>query len=248
MAENKDFEAIMKEITGGLSGDPEADMKYLHEQGEKYKDHEYGKEILRACGRLMYELIPDDKKEELNKAFSKDGMGFDAALEEIRFNIYKKNYDTALKLMESMVQKYEEMDMFANDAVSEYFCFREPMEEILYRQYNEPEKDLRQAQIDYAALYLQYGSLLVDMKRIDDAAAALEKAKRWNPANAKIAFEHAETFKMRGMIDEFARLTKEIFKYAYRPEDLARCYRNMAYYFVEIKEYKVAGPFAIYSG
>ncbi len=29
MAENKDFEAIMKEITGGLSGDPEVDIKYL---------------------------------------------------------------------------------------------------------------------------------------------------------------------------------------------------------------------------
>lgn len=40
MAENKDFEAIMKEITAGLSGDPETDMKYLDEQGEKYKNHE----------------------------------------------------------------------------------------------------------------------------------------------------------------------------------------------------------------
>lgn len=38
----------------------------------------------------MYELIPDDKKEELNKAIQKDGRGFGATLEEIRFNIYKK--------------------------------------------------------------------------------------------------------------------------------------------------------------
>lgn len=248
MAENKDFEAIMKEITGGLTGDPEVDMKYLDEQGQKYKDHEYGKEILRACGRLMYQMIPEDKKAELIKTIKKDEMGYEATLEEIRFNIYKKNYDTALSLMESMVQKYEEMNMFATDAVSEYFCFKEPMEEILYRQYNESEKDIRRASIDYDEMYLQYGSLLVDMKRIEDASVALEKAKRWNPANAKIAFEYTETFKMRGMIEDFGRLTREIFKYAYRPADLARCYRNMAYYFVEVKDYKAAVCCLLFSG
>lgn len=224
MVDNKDFEAIMKSITGGLVEDPETNIKYLHEQCEKYKDHEYGKEIVRACGRLMYEIIPEDKKAELDKAVGKDQMGFDAALEEIRFNIYKKDYDKALKLTEDMVHKYEELDLFANDAVSEYFCFSEPMEEILYSYYNEPEKDIRRAQVDYALLYMQYGSLLVEMKRIDDAAAALEKAKRWNPASTMIAFEYAETFKIRGMIDKFAELTKGVFKYAFRPEDLARCY------------------------
>jgi hypothetical protein len=63
MAENKDFECIMKEITQGLTGNTKEDIKYLHEQGEKYKDHEYRKEILRACGRLMYDILPDDIKE-----------------------------------------------------------------------------------------------------------------------------------------------------------------------------------------
>ena len=240
MAENKDFEAIMKEITGGLTGDPEADMKYLDEQGQKYKDHEYGKEILRACGRLMYELIPDDKKEELNKIFSKDEQGYDAAMDEVRFNIYKKNYDKALKLIEDMVSKYEGMGMFKDDAVSEYHCFREPMEEILYCEFTKPEKDIRRATIDYAELYLTYGSLLVELERLDDAADALFKAMRWNPTNASIAFEYAETFKMRGMIEEFKDITRNIFKYAYRPEDMARCYRNMSYYFVEIKDYDTA--------
>lgn len=248
MAENKDFEAIMKEITSGLTGDPDVDLKYLDEQGTKYKDHEYGKEILRACGRLMYQILPEDRKAEINKAIEKDGMGFNATLEEVRFNIYKKDFDTALKLMEGMVQKYEEMNMYANDTVSEYFCFNEPMEEILYKQYNNPEKEIRRAQVDYGAMYLHYGSILVDLKRIEDAAGALEKAYRWNPASTKIAFEYIETFKMRGMIEDFGRLTRETFKYAYRSAALARCYRNMAYYFVEIKDYKAAVCCLLFSG
>ena len=240
MADKKDFEAIMTSITAGLSGDSKADIKYLQEQSEKYKDHEYGKEIVRACGRLMYQVLPDDKKEELGKGFGKIAMGFDAALDEIRFNIYEKRLDVALKLMEAMVQKYEEMGMYENDAVSEYYCFREPMEEILYCEYNEPKKDLRRSQVDYAEMYLLYGSLLIELNRIEDATEVLAKAKRWNPAYARLAFEHAESYKMRGMLDEFAKLTKETFKYAYYPKDLARCYRNMAFYLVEKKEYKAA--------
>ncbi|MBE6063422.1 MAG: hypothetical protein E7207_07700 [Clostridium butyricum] len=42
------------------------------------------------------------------------------------------------------------------------------------------------------------------------------------------------------MFEDFARITSETFKYAFRPSDLARCYRNLAFYYVERKDYKVA--------
>ena len=247
MKNEKDFEEIMKQITGGLSGDYESDIKYLKEQGEKYRNNEYGTEILRAIGRMIYDLIPEGKKAELENALGKDGMGFDAALEEVRFNIYKKNHDKALKLIENMVKKYEDMNLFRSDNVSEYFCFKEPMEEIIYSHYKKSEKDIRRSPVNYAEMFLLYGSLLVDMQRIEDAVVALEKAVRWNPINAKIAFEYTETFKIRGMIEDFGKYTREIFKYVYSPDDLARCYRNMAYYFVELKDYKAAVCCLLYS-
>ena len=111
---------------------------------------------------------------------------------------------------------------------------------ILYRNYTKPEKDIRRATYDYADMYLTYGSLLVEMKRPGDAAKALSSAMKWNPSYARIAFEYAETFKMRTMIEEFKDITMGIFKYAYRPADLARCYRNLGYYFVEMKDYETA--------
>lgn len=240
MTENNEFDEVMKDITRGFTGDVNHDLMYLQEQAEKYKGHKYEKEILRACGRLMYEIIPDEKKEEIAGIVSKDNMGFDAALDEVKFNIYKKNYDRALELIEEMVSKYEELDLFANDSVSEYYCFTEPMEEIIYRHSSKSNRDFRKAEIDYVQLYLTYGILLVEMKRFDDAAKALEKAKRWNPVNSTIAFEYIETFKMRNMLEDFAALTRKCFKFVFKPKDLARCYRNMAYYFVEIEDYKAA--------
>lgn len=238
--ENKDFETIMKKITDGLTADPKQNMLYLQEQMEKYKDHTYGEEIVRACGRLLYETMPEEMKEKLAEFIDKDGKGFDAALEEIQFNIYKKKYDTALKLMEAMVEKYEKLDMYVDDEVSEYHDFQEIFEEILYKQIHNPKKEVRRAQVKYANLYFQYGSLLFELQRYDDAEAALKKAMKWNPSSAKIAFEHAETFKARGMMDKYYAASREIFKIAFRPDELARCYRNLGYYFVEKGELQSA--------
>lgn len=72
MANNKDFESIIKEITGGLIGESEKDIEYLKNQMEKYKDHEFGKEIIRACGRMMYALIPEDKKDDFEDIYDPD--------------------------------------------------------------------------------------------------------------------------------------------------------------------------------
>ncbi len=244
---HKDFETIMKKITAGLTGNTEQDMPYLKEQMKKYKDHAYGKEIARACGRLLCEVIPDDMKEELVGLIYKDSKGFDAALEEIQFNIYKKEYDTALKLMEAMVEKYENLGMYADDEVSEYLDFKEIFEEVLYKLIYNPNKEVRKVPIRYSDLYFQYGSLLFELKRYDDAEGVLKKAMRWNPSNATIAFEHAETFKARGMMDEYYTASCEIFKIAFRPNELARCYRNLGYYYVEKENFQTAACCGVFS-
>ena len=59
------YDEIMRKITAGLTGDEEHDRAYLKEQMEKYKEHELSTEIIRACGRLFYDLVPENKKEEL---------------------------------------------------------------------------------------------------------------------------------------------------------------------------------------
>ena len=235
MAENRDFDSIMREITGGLSGDAKSDMAYLEEQMEKYKSHELGKEIIRACGRLIYGLIPDDKKEELAKAINNDSAGTEAALEEVRFNIYKKDFDKALRIMEALVTKTEDLHAFEDDQVSEYHVFDEFFEEILYSYRANPEKDLRQAQLPYTEIYMLYGSLLVEVKRYSDAQDALRKGLRWNPVSFRLMSEYIETYKITGDLEQFFSLTKDAFKIAFRSADVARCYRNLGFYFVEKK-------------
>ncbi len=239
-ADVKDFDSIMREITAGFSADSKKDIAYLQEQMEKYKNHEMGQEIIRACGRLMYELLPDDKKEELCRLINNESSGTEATLEEVRFNIYKKNYDKALKIMEALVKKIEDMNAFQDDQVSEYHVFDEFFEEVLYQYRNKPKKDVRRAQVPYTEVYLLYGSLLVELQRIQDARVSLEKGLKWNPVSFRIMSEYMEIFKMTGDLDKFYALTLDAFKIAFHAADVGRCYRNLGYYFVEKELYSEA--------
>lgn len=234
------LDTILKEITAGLTGNSKEDILYLKNQMEKYKEHELNQEILRACGRLMYELIPDDKKKELEQVIENDAKGTDATIKEIRFNVFEGNIEKAFKLSEALVSKTEKEPMFKNDTASEYYTFNELFQEILFAYYNKPKRDIRSAAIPYSEIYYIHGNLLFELKRISEARKYLEKALRWNPASCKIAFEYIETFKVEKDYEKFYELTKEQFKYAYRREDVARCYRNLGFYFVEKEEYSVA--------
>ncbi len=241
MSEHKDFDSIMKGITSGLTGEPEKDIPYIQKICEEYKDHEYSKEILRACGRLMYDMIPDDKKEELNKAAGKDTLGTEATIEEIRFNIYKKDYEKAFHIAEGLVRKVEDANLFQDDQVSEYHQFNEFLEEMLYKYLYKPSKEIRRAElIRYTEIYSLYGSLLVELKKIEEAREALKKGLRWNPVDFSITSEYIETFKMEGDMETFFQKTMEAFKIAIHAPQIARCYRNLGYYFTEKKLYPVA--------
>lgn len=240
MSNNKDFDVIMREITQGLTGDSEADFKYLKEQCEKYRNHEMGKEIIRACSRKMFELLSDDKKAELSNIINKDQDGINATLEEVRFNVYKQDYDKALSIIEALVNKIEESNMFQDDAVSEYRAFEDLFEEILYVHGAKPTKDVRHAQHPYSEIYLLYGSILFELKRYEDAQTALKKGLHWNPVSFRLATEYTETFKQTGDIEKFYELSKEAFRIAYHSKDLARCYRNLGYYYIEKEAWEAA--------
>lgn len=230
-----DFDEIMQKITQGLTGDSAQDIPYLKAQMEEYREHEMGKEIVRACSRLLVKMLPEDKKAELDNLFRNRELGIESALEEANFNIFKKKYDTALMIVERMVHTIEKEKLFADDSVSEFHAFREPFEAILYDYFTKPKRKLRRANEPYDEVYLTYGSLLFELKRYDEAAAALDKALRWNPVSASAMFERAEVFKVRGDMEGFFRQTKEALRFAFRTADVARCYRNIAFYFVEKK-------------
>ena len=237
----KTFDAIIKEIKAGLTGDYKIDLKYLDEKCREYKEHEMGKEIIRTCGRLMYDIIPETKKAELNEAMEQDRKADRAIIDEIKANIDKKEYDKALLMLEDYEKKISGIGFYEDDKVSEYFQFEEFIQEIIYRYRNRVTKEIREAKgIPYCEVYMIYGSLLVELKHFEEARTILKKGLRWNPLSFYMTMEYIETYKMEGNLDKAFELTIDAFKIAIHAAQIGRCYRNLGYVFAEKKLYPEA--------
>lgn len=234
------FNEIMEEIQEGLSGDPKHDIPYLDKQCDKYREHEFNLEIVRACSRMIAEMLPETEKEKFKKAVDEQKEMMGKILQEARFNVEKRKLKKAEELYRSFMRKLEALNMFKDDRESIYFSFNELFEEIIYSYFKRPERTIRAATFEYSRFYLEYGGLLFERKRFDEAQEVLEKAMKWNPVNTAIRAEHAEIFKARGDMEKFFELSREALDYAFRPEGIARCYRNFGFYFTEKKLYREA--------
>lgn len=235
-----ELENILGNITAGLTGDASQDIAYLKQQIEIYHDHEYAQEITRACGRMLYPLLPKEDKAEFQSIMEREQMGMEATLEEIRFAIFRKEYKKAEQMLSTMVERFESNGMFRSDQMTEYHSFYEPFEEVLYRFVDRPKRKLHNLELPYAQVYHEYGVLLSDLGRTEKAHLVLQKAVQWNPANAQITFDYIETYKKMGDLEAYFNLTRKTFHYAFRREDVAHCYRNLGSYFVQKKEYQAA--------
>lgn len=248
---NKDYHEIMTEITSQLTGDVKEDMKYLMAKSEEYKTHEMAKEILRGIGRLMYEIIPEDKREEINQVINNDNLGWKAALDEANYCIYKKDYYKAREILESLIQKLEDASVYTDDEVSVYRDFGESFENVLYMfraKAELNERIVRGAGYPYATIYTQYGSLLFELGEHYKAIEALEKARKWNPISADIAFEMAENYKVMGDLETFLKITREAYENCFRERTIARYFRNLAFYYSEKKKFREATACIMASG
>lgn len=243
----KSFDAVMQEITGGLTGDTKKDIAYLKKQCDKYRGYPQEKEIVRACGRLIFNLMPEDKKKAVASVAQNQETGQKSVLEEVRFKMFQKQYDDALALIESLIAGYEEANLYADDAVSEYHCFAELMELVLYMFHYKPEKEVRRSPTDYAEVYLLYGILLFDLNRNEDAIRALDKALKWNPVSVKILFERGQNLMRLGRQAEYENAVKQIFKVAFRPKDLAQCYRGLGFLYSEQGKFELAACCELFS-
>lgn len=145
-----------------------------------------------------------------------------------------------VEIIDSVINNQVELGIFKDDKVSEYHDFGEFFEEALYRYIYRLEKELRSAPFPYTEAYLIKGSVLIDLKRYEDAQKTFEEGLKWNPVSFSIRSEYIETFKVLGQIDKFFELSLDAFKVAFRPKQLARCYRNLGYYFIEKELYSEA--------
>lgn len=241
--DNKSFDEVMESITSGFVGDWETDRSYLVKQMEIYKEHPFSREILRACGRLLYSMMPEDKRQEIGQVIDNHRSAAEATLEEVAFNIKQGEWGRALELIEPLAEKMDELvasGWSSDDSKNRYFDFRNVIDEFVWRAHNDEERVIRPAAEPFAKVYLTYGSCLFEAQRYDDAIVACGKAIRWNPADVGLRFELGENYKRLGDMDSYEQVLRDLHPYIATANDLAHYHRAMGYYCIEQRHLRIA--------
>ncbi len=234
---NDEYTKILRRITNKLTGDWDRDRVFLNRMGDKYVHHPQGKEILRAIGRLLYTRMPEEYREEVGRIVHNDADYHQTVIAEVRELIHERRIDEAKQLIDKIVPPE---NLYAEDEVSIYYSFKNPVEEIFYEQRFAPEKTIRVPPFPFNEVYELLLYIQVEQMHLADARGTIAIALKRNPLNTTILFEAAELHKMRKELEEFLTATVKCHQFLYRRPDLARYFRNLGYCFIEKREWDEA--------
>jgi tetratricopeptide (TPR) repeat protein len=234
----KTIDEIVTEAKSGLTGEEGVDMLHLEHIVKEYANTSLGKEVESRMADLAYEILSDEKKEKLSQMIYIDGKRLDAVYAEALALVNDKKIKEAHKLTEALYTKIRINFRETEDQL--YLSIRNPLEHQLYLYFYSPSKTLQRAPFDLCAMVMLHGYVLLDLGKAEEAVAVLEDAIRYNPINSDPYFEMAECYKMLKQPEDLLGVTKETISIATSPITLSRCYCNLGYYCIEIKDYDSA--------
>lgn len=242
---NEQYNETITKILNGMTGITEYDATHLTLQINKYKWTEYGNEIAKECYRILINSMPKDKISKDAQHFDNYINGINASIEEAESLIHKRDFNKAKAILEPLVDQINQMrdaGFLCDNKVSKYIELSEPFEASIYHELIDSSKEIIDLSyhIKYATIYYRYGFILFEENKVLDARKYLKLAFDIAPCNSIIGFEYIETYRKLNEIDEFFKLTVDMFKIIYEPSMLARAYRNLGWYFAEKKQFNEA--------
>ena len=192
----------------------------------------------RAAGRLRLALAPKRKARTWRRNFRLLSERFDALLEEARQAAAQRRLDDALEMLAALEKRVD--GLFDEDEEARYFYFANPLEEAICDRVYPPEKTRRRAPIDYPLLYFSIGAVQLEARRPREAKAALNKALTFNPVDAETLCKIADVARRERDFAGYLKATTQALRFSYRRRDLARCYRNLGSFYVDVQRYDVA--------
>lgn len=192
----------------------------------------------RATGRLRLALAPKRKARTWRRNFRLLSERFDALLEEARQAAAQRRLDDALEMLAALEKRVD--GLFDEDEEARYFYFANPLEEAICDRVYPSEKTRRRAPIDYPLFYFTVGAVQLEARRPREAKAALNKALTFNPVDAETLCKIADVARRERDFAGYLKATTQALRFSYRRRDLARCYRNLGSFYVDVQRYDVA--------
>lgn len=232
---SESYQEIISQIKKSLTGDWEHDSRLLNECSNQYKDHPQGIELVKAITRLLYDVMPQDKKEAFAKVYDDDMKRLENVLLEVQNKVNAHMIDEAESLLvEAKLTEGFSDDLFREDNEAVYLSFKNPLEREFYRAKFKPTKTLREpGGLPFDLSFHLAAYIAFERQDYDKCLKIIEKGLKRCPFSTDLLFERSEIFKIRKQWTEYRAATEAALPALYTRPDIARFFRNMGYYFIE---------------
>ena len=236
-SDDLDYKSIIQSLSVGLSGNTEEDLKFLFDQRKIYFDHANSIEICRAIGRLIYEVLPVEERNNIEAYYEKLDLSTDIIIAEIDNKLRAGELEQAEKIVSSIMP---DENYFKEDDESKYFCFDNIFETMFYLIIFKPKKKPRYISNFIVNCSMKYAYILFEKKEYDKALQLLDRGLYYNPININLLFEKSEIYKVKKDWKNFKEINDYCLNVAYTPANVARAYRNYGYMYIEKADYEAA--------
>jgi tetratricopeptide (TPR) repeat protein len=238
--ENMEKNDILKELRAKLGDSPEENEKMLKAEAEKFAN-EGNTDGVNAVGELLLEMMPDDRKKEIERLTHLDGLRLDEYHQKIVDLIEAKKALQALPLAEKLYNKIT--TEYAHTEKAKFVSLRNPFEDNLCQTIFKDDRILNRTPFDFSSYITTYAYLLVETGANIDAIPVLETAIEYNPVDVAPRFELCEVYKLIRNKRMVIEVTRDTLKVASSPIAIARCYANIGYILTSFADFEDAGVF-----
>lgn len=237
----------IKIIRENLSGDYASDIEFLNSlYEEETSTIEDAKTTIEAINIVIDELNKEQEKlkENENKEIeenvekSDEEKEIDQMIENLLEHIDKESDDEALKSIEEIIPKIEELTKSDDKII--YCSFKSEFERNLFERIFAGEKNVVATPYSNDVIYIIYSDLLLKKKRRTEAMEALDRAIYWNFLSREARERKLELYYKRKEIVKYLDTLKTLQMISYTVEDIADCYNKYAFIFNDLKDTKSA--------
>lgn len=236
----------MNQIQSGLTGDPKHDARYLYDQVEQYKNTEYAEDVARGCAELLRQMLPDKERKTLDMLLRQD-TEINEAMNKAQMQMNQGHMTDARKILADGIRKVEQYRLYEDTTSEEFRSFEDPFEQVIYMYRTKTKRRIERADEAVSRIYFLNGYLLSQNAEMGAARASFKKAQHYNPVSSAIGLQIADTYKQEGKLNRFASATMEVLHNAFTTKTVAKCMRNLGYYFSENNLWQEAFAFNLLS-
>lgn len=238
-------EEVIKQVKSQFNSEREHDRKIIRQAMDEYQDSPNSREIIHELSRMLTNYLTQEEIDGFNRALEKS-MPEIPLLDSVEEDLNNQRFEEAYKKLDKYMNENRN---YIPDEKVEYHVFGNDFEEKIFEKYFTVKRESRGIpfNVPIFMLYHYYAYFLVEQNRMDEAEKYLKIGLEYNPVSPQLLFELIDIYKKKGDWDNMNPYIESAFKYAYTPDAMARIYRDLGYYYVELQKLDVAAALYIYS-